>query len=116
MQESAPDVEERLILVGIATVTEQARNPLSHPVRRAHSLVAIRSDTEAFLIICAQAQRRLDRRDVRQELVHAFGQERADNKVGDRRLEQNRLLRLLDDCPAALVPNGQLGRGIVLQA
>ena len=45
-----------------------------------------------------------------------YRKEGADQEMGDRRLKQNRLLRLLNDHPPALVPNSQLGRGVVLKA
>ena len=70
VQERAPYVEKLLILVRVEAITEQSGNPTTHPVRRAHPLVAIGRDAKDLLIVRAQTERRLDRRDVREKLIY----------------------------------------------
>lgn len=116
MQKRASNVEKLLILGSGFKTAQQPGDTASHLVSSTQFLVPIRRNTEILLIVGAQAKGCFDCRDVRQKLVNTLRQECADYEVADGRFEENRLLRLLDNRPAALVPIQQLGCDSVFEA
>jgi hypothetical protein len=103
VQELAPGIEQVFVVLREPGSPQVGSDTGRHPLRSRWAFVAIWLGSSGSVVVAPRTESGLNRRDVRQEFVHVFGEKGANEEVRNRRLKQRRSAGLHDSRPTAVV-------------